>query len=174
MSADNVEIAAWIAGLAALAVALLAWFPWMQRNLRHAAFGDMLLKLAGAGELDRARKLCAAASPRPMGVAMGACLDALDGRDEPAAERLERLREVYRRSMAASLAPAKQLVGYAAVVLVAGAVAAYLVLERGAATMALVPAVMALPTLYAAWRTARRIAVECAAQGERVLPVLAG
>jgi hypothetical protein len=166
--------ATWITASLAAAVAMVAWFPWMRRSLNHRAFADQIIKLCGADNVERARKLCNAAPDNPMVAACGKCLAALaDGGDEPESETIARLREIYGVSLKADLARLSRHIWIGLVAIVLVAVAVYLVSARGGPPVALALAAVAAAILVRAYRLARKLAVDPAAEGERLFPVMA-
>ena len=167
-------VATW--GTATVAVVLAAgvWWQWFRRNLNHAAFGDQIARLCHANNADRARRLCSAAPQSPVAVAVKKALEALDqGGDEPPSETVARLREIYVGSLKADLASAQRTFWFGAVALGAIALGVYFIAARDAAPGAIAMYAFAFLILANAWVMARRIAVDGAAQGERLFPIMA-
>jgi hypothetical protein len=70
------ELAVYGMGAGGVAIALAAAFALVMRRINADMFTTMLLKLIAAGNPDRARKLCAAASMSPFGRIAAAILAA--------------------------------------------------------------------------------------------------
>jgi hypothetical protein len=170
----SLDTATWLCGALSLAAAVAAVVPWVSRYVAHAMFAEQILKLVRANNVERAIKLCKAAPRNPMVKATGKVLAALnEGGDEPASETIARLRQIYLQSIKVDIARASSAFVLAIGALAIAAVAIYLVVARDAPTAAIALPLIAILLCIHAYRTARKLAVESAIEGERILPVIA-
>ncbi len=168
-----IDLLAWSTAGAALAVALLAWFPWGRANLSHDMFVAMVHKLLAAGNPDRARKLCKAAPNAPFVAACDAALAALEAsKGEPDAEVSIRMREAFDRALLDGLHRAGKTSWLALVAAALAGVAGYLVLIEHATPWALSLAGVALFVIFLARHTAMKIAIAAGTHRDPLLTAM--
>ncbi len=157
----NPDVYAWASGGAALAAAIVAWFPWMQGNVKADLFTKMILKLLAAGNPDRAAKLCNAAPNAPFVAACGSALKAIhvDSKGQPESEVRRNGRDAFDKTLGAELAKAGKLSWVALIAAAFAGLCGYFVLIGGAQPWALSLAGISLFVIFLARKIAYSIAI---------------
>ena len=157
----NADLYAWASGGAALAAALVAWFPWMRGQVNADMFTKMMLKLLAAGNPDRAAKLCNAAPNAPFVVACGAALKAIhvDSKGQPESEVRINGREAFDKTLGAELSKAGALSWVALIAAAFAGLCGYFVLIQEGSPWALTLAGVGLFAIFMARKIAYSIAI---------------
>ena len=168
----NATVIAWVCSVAALGLAAVAWLPWVGANIRHPTFTSVAVRIIAVASLDRVKKLVAAAPASPYAQGVGAALAELDRADGCSAGELEvRVRDAFRATMRAGLARLERRAWLGLVAIGLAAVPFYLVVE-GARWESAMPAGVAVGLVAHAARIRTKIAVEGAAEFEKLCPAL--
>jgi hypothetical protein len=172
MTGDSATFIAVVACVVAAAAAVPVALPWLAGRINTGLFADMVVKLVDAGNLDRARKLCAAA-PRSLFVtACARCLDALPGASASDAEATAELRETFVGAVRDGVRRRQRTGWLSLVSLVAVAIAVYMVVAEHAYPGALAGVAVAGALLAFTRRATRRLARDTVSHGERVYSAL--
>ena len=157
-----------VAAGTAVAVAL----PWFAGTVNAEAFADILIKLAKAGNLDRAEKLCHAAPRSIFVVASARCLAALGTASDSDAEAIAQLRDTFVGAVRDGVRRRQRGGWLTLISLAAAAIAVYVVAVDHLHPGVLAGAGLAVLLLAFAWNAARRLARDTVTHGERIYSAL--
>lgn len=171
MQVGTQEIVALGAGVGALAAAGRVWWPWFRGLVNADAFATQIVRLAQAGNVDRAKKLCGAAPAAPICAATLAAIEAARTAPDDRAEATAIVRERFRGAIRATVDAG------AASWLVIGAALAGIALALALPDPSALPLVapfagFAALLLVHAYATARRLATDAVTHGDRIAEAL--
>ena len=164
------DVVAIAGAIIAVGAAALACLPWLRGALDARAFAKMIAVLARAGNLDRARKLCAAAPDAPFVQGVVAAIGALPEAGE-GDEGADFLRKRFRAPIKAWIDRASRIWIHVAIA-AAGAAAAFALPRKS--VLPITGSIAGLSVLVFAYvfMSARKLATETVEQGDLVVGAL--
>jgi hypothetical protein len=163
-----------LGSVVAFAAGALVWWPWQRGNVRASIFTDQIIKLANAGNLRRALKLCGAAPDSVYVTATAHAIKSVgDVPVDPArdAETVALVREQFH----AHLQPVVRRMqrGNLQLIAMLGCAVTGAGIATGAPPWTAAGAGAAVLMLIASYRLARGVARAAIDDGERMFPAIA-
>jgi hypothetical protein len=155
---------------AALGAAALACVPWVRGALNAQAFAIMVVKLAKAGNVERAKKLCAAAPNAPFVMGTAAALAALPEAPE-GEEGADFLRKQFRAPIRAWIDRASRIWVHVAIA-AAGAGVAFALPRKSLLPITGAIAGFSVLVFAYVWSSAKKLANATVVEGDQLCGAL--